>query len=937
MKKTIFYIFAAIFGLVLFALPKSVFAVPSGTYYKDWNQNTLGESTLGGSSESFCENTLFANDKDNIYAENICSLSRVIGSATVDFATKITCQIQATPDQANYAKNIKFEYSSGRCAPSNGLASGDNVFGNTSPKSGFYNFATSSLTNNVIAPSGSEKSAVQKVFEVARNITTILAFLVLIIVAFANILHFDINTYAVKKALPTLIIALVGGWLSIYVVYLLSRGVDFLYSISWFSPYQALHPMQNIFGGALSGDPTNPFAALGQVFGVAQKLFSLEPSFVSGILGTIFLLVPAIVVFVFEYLMALRPLVVEILTAIAPIAFLTLLLPQTQALFKKWWTILLTALLFAPIVNLIFFIMNQFSAGSGSAAIFNLALMLFKTAIIVFLIRLPFTFESDFRNLSVKISKSGLGEVFGLRKGQVAAEGKASISEKTITDKILQNPQAQKVIAGIEGRRVLSSDKELRRMENIKTKTYIDRSVLPQLSGVFAKANDGNLNRSGSILARSVSDIAPETFKKIIQQSDLRLWQDPRLVSELKGKNGQVLDDQGAAIRADAVRKLVRLAQIVEGAGLQNPEAIKTLAAKGALDNLPYAVVQKAIKDGVLSKSDLIPTYGGEAAKAFDRLQSMDNKKGEILSSAQARALMNQDQKDYSTGFKDMVGLFSNVVKNQGVIPPPPPSTIKDIVSQMKSHGSDVFESNGMYYLERLGKIRRDSESSIVANLQKAGASVQTATAIARNPRLDLGQIKDYVKTEALTPESLNLLREGFINRDLSNEITSQIATQIYTQKKVFSDAVCNKLAQNLKEDQSLNFDNIKNSIKSYLSQQSVSPEQAKSFAEELNKYYPGATIQTAGPMSQDSIEESKSRAQSVLDTLEGLNKAGINEKNLATNPAAAKTALQGQMAQAIQKAATGNLVASDSQFNTQLGQISANKPGQAPGAVSKA
>jgi hypothetical protein len=492
----------------------------------------------------------------------------------------------------------------------------------------------------------------------------------------------------------------------------------------------------------------------------------------------------------------------------------------------------------------------------------------------------------------------------------------------------MQNPQAQKVIAGIEGRQTLASDRELRRIENIKTRPYLDRSALPDIAGIFNNAGNSNMSRTGAILARSVADLAPETFKKAVRQSDLRLWQDPRAISDLKNQNGQILDDQGAAIRADAARKLVRLAQVVEKDTFQNPEAIKALATKGVLDNLPFAVVQKAIKDSVLTKNDLLPTYGNETARAFEQLQNLDFKKSDIISLAQAKTLMNQDQKDYSTGFKDMVGLFSNVVKDTKILPPPPPSTIKDIVTQMRSHGSDVFENNGMYYLERLGKIRRDSENLIVSSLQKSGAPVQTAVAIAKNPRLDLSQVKDYVKTEALTPESLSLLREGFINRDLSNQLTSQIAIQVSSQKKVFSEAVCNRLSENLKTNQSLSFDEIKKTLKSYLTQEAITPESAKAFAEEVDKYYPGTAMQTSGTAPKEAIDESKKHAQSVLDTIEGLSKAGFNEKTLSANLNGAKVALQSQVAQGIQKAVAGT-VATDTGFNTKLGEISANKPSQ--------
>ena len=918
--------------MITFALgllvPSAVCAFPSGESYTDWNtKKPTGDEITTAPVLNFCDQ-LFENDPRNLYKENICSLMRVISSTTVDFATKITCEIQKTPDQANYKNGIAFEYTpSGQCKPSGGFGgTGDNIFGEIG-KSGFYASKTSQLTDSIIAPQPdpnkpSKNTSVKNVFDATRNITTVLAFLVLIIVAFANILHYDINTYAVKKALPTLFIALVGGWLSIYAIYLVSRLIDVSYSLTIFSPYQALHPMQNIFGGTLSADPSNPFSAVGQIFSVSNNLFSLaQPSFISAILGTIFLLIPAIVVFVFEYLMALRPLVVGILTAVSPIAFLTLLLPQTQFLFKKWWTILLVALFYAPMVNFVFFVMNEFSASSTSTPIVALALMLFKTAVIVFLIRFPFTYESDWRNLSYKIAKTGLGEALRLKKGQTKGEGRQT-GGQTISDKILQTPQAEKIIAGIEGRRSLTSTAELRRLEKVRSKPYFDRSTLPDLPEMFAKANTANFIRPSAILAQSVADLTPEAFKNVVRQSDFRVWQNPSLVSELKNKNGQILDDEGAAIRADAARKLVRLSQISEGDKLQNPEAIKALAQKGALDNLPLAVVKKAIQDGVLTKNDLIPTYQNEYTKVFDRLQTLDSKKSELLSTAQAKILMNQDQKDYSTGFKDMVGLFSNVVKDNKIMPPPPTGAIKDIISQMKSHGSDTFENNGMYFLQRLGKVQDNAQNNVVSNLQKAGAPISTAIAIAKNPRVDLEEAKKYIKPEATNAETLGMLREGFINRDLSSSLISEIANQVSSQKTAVSDTICSKLSDNLKENQTSSFSEIKKSLGSYLNQKNPSPDGAKNFAAEVSKYVPGSNIAPDGEISSDAIVETKKHAQSVLDVIDSLAKGGVDEKTLSSNPQKAKTVLKSQISQDIQKTLAGGLP-SDSSFTQGLKNIS--------------
>src|SRR5690606_19327567 len=139
----------------------------------------------------------------------------------------------------------------------------------------------------------------------------------------------------------------------------LSVGIDFLYRFEIFSPYNAMHPFYNLMNGANQMNVTqlNSQNAIQLVFDIGSKALgnSTQQTLLAAGLGMFFLAIPAIVVFAFEYVIALRPIVIGLLTVISPIAFACYVMPQTQHLFKKWWTFLLIALFYAPAVNFVFY------------------------------------------------------------------------------------------------------------------------------------------------------------------------------------------------------------------------------------------------------------------------------------------------------------------------------------------------------------------------------------------------------------------------------------------------------------------------------------------------------------------------------------------------------------------------------------------------------
>lgn len=171
------------------------------------------------------------------------------------------------------------------------------------------------------------------------NVVVILA---LLAIAFANILHLNINTYAAKKALPGLIIGVVGANASL----LLIRFVlDVAKSLAVFA--------FNIVGAGTAGEFVGKFMnAIGMtafenktINFVAVAAFPL--TFIILLIFAIYMLYLTVV---FAWGMVKRLVYIYGLTVLAPVAFVMYGVPGQQQLFTKWWDMILRQIFMLPLV-----------------------------------------------------------------------------------------------------------------------------------------------------------------------------------------------------------------------------------------------------------------------------------------------------------------------------------------------------------------------------------------------------------------------------------------------------------------------------------------------------------------------------------------------------------------------------------------------------------
>ena len=217
----------------------------------------------------------------------------------------------------------------------------------------------------VINPiSTSDDSPVYQIWKIALSITNVIFIIFLLVVIYSQITGLGINNYGIKKILPKLIIAAILVNLS----FLICLG---------------LIDLSNIIGGALRGI----FSSIGEAALPATEMVyttsgdltrEMKLSYAnmygdlaggaaiaigSGVIafetGTIWMLIPVLLGALVSVVtglitIALRQAVVILLIMVSPLAIVAYILPNTEGLFKKWWTLLKQMLVFYPMFSLLF-------------------------------------------------------------------------------------------------------------------------------------------------------------------------------------------------------------------------------------------------------------------------------------------------------------------------------------------------------------------------------------------------------------------------------------------------------------------------------------------------------------------------------------------------------------------------------------------------------
>ena len=202
-----------------------------------------------------------------------------------------------------------------------------------------------------------ENSPIFTIWVYARNITNVVFIIFLMIIIYSQITGFGLNNYGIKKTLPRLIIAAILVNLS-YIICVLcvdlsnivGRGLhDFLGGVA----------EEALASGAVSADVSVDFYSVFTTIAAGGVIGALAVGLAGGPLGLLLALIPVILggiisVVIGLVTISLRQAVIILLVAIAPLAFVCYLLPNTEKWFKKWTSTFSQMLFFYPMFSLLF-------------------------------------------------------------------------------------------------------------------------------------------------------------------------------------------------------------------------------------------------------------------------------------------------------------------------------------------------------------------------------------------------------------------------------------------------------------------------------------------------------------------------------------------------------------------------------------------------------
>ncbi len=200
-------------------------------------------------------------------------------------------------------------------------------------------------------------SPIYTVWLYARNITNIVFIIFLMIIIYSQVTGLGLNNYGIKKTLPRLIIAAILVNLSFIICV---AAVD-LSNIIGKSLHDFLGGVAEnaLASGAVSADVSVDFYSVFTTIAAGGVIGALAVGLAGGPLGLLLALIPVILsgiiaVIIGLVTISLRQAVIILLVAIAPLAFVAYLLPNTEKWFKKWTNTFAQMLFFYPMFSLLF-------------------------------------------------------------------------------------------------------------------------------------------------------------------------------------------------------------------------------------------------------------------------------------------------------------------------------------------------------------------------------------------------------------------------------------------------------------------------------------------------------------------------------------------------------------------------------------------------------
>jgi hypothetical protein len=196
-------------------------------------------------------------------------------------------------------------------------------------------------------------SVIVRIWGYSRSLLNIIVVAALLLIAFANIFHFNINTYAAKKMIPGLVIGVVAANGSLLIIRFLADvtqavsqlAIDVSGSNGTITTLIAYHFPKAIGEAAVVG-ALGSLVAAGATAGVTGGVSLL--AWVLLIIALVCYYAFLIIAFAIAFIK--RVVVLYFLSMVAPLAFIAYGVPQFQKYFFQWWDQFLRHLFVFPVI-----------------------------------------------------------------------------------------------------------------------------------------------------------------------------------------------------------------------------------------------------------------------------------------------------------------------------------------------------------------------------------------------------------------------------------------------------------------------------------------------------------------------------------------------------------------------------------------------------------
>ncbi len=282
---------------------------------------------------------------------------------------------------------------------------------------GFYHYIVTPMLNLDTTQYTSPSNNFYKAWSNFRLLADMVLVGIFLIVLFGETIGGGmLDAYTIKKVIPRLVVMIIVSNLSLYIVVglidvfnIFGKGIAELMVAPF--PSLSVNGSWSLAGGI-------GFAGLMSVFfgsvGVATIIAIIDPVV---FLGAIFLILVAAMIGLAATIitLAIRDVLIIFLLIVSPVAFILYVLPNTEKIFKKWWSLLIKTLMVYPIV-FVMFALSQIAAvifmsgvtGSGILSVVDIFLAIISMVFPLFIIPFAFKFSGGVVGSAYNLVGKGL-------------------------------------------------------------------------------------------------------------------------------------------------------------------------------------------------------------------------------------------------------------------------------------------------------------------------------------------------------------------------------------------------------------------------------------------------------------------------------------------------------------------------------------------------